>query len=387
MGIDVFISHSSNDADIATALIELLHTACNISGDRIRCTSVDGYRLELGTNTDEQLRAEVNAARLFIGLITPASMQSAYVLFELGARWGAGLRLAPVLAAGANATLLQGPLSALNALDCSNESHLHQLVSDVATFLAYTQASPALYDRYLKRLVSISAQKEQILDTTIVHHRVQDNTHQIAADKNSSIPRFSIAQSFISVLRTEIHKLIVLAVWWILASLFLSASINRIFGLVLGIFSPFWIAPLSFIISLVVKENKIASFILGGMTIGLVGGWIGFQLSDRYGAVFAMAVEFINGAYFTSFFSNDKKQTNILWAFLSTLIFVTCLKLFSSIDTIRAFLDQALTASLMTITLGILVIVFIRFRGYFLSTETTAKNKKRAKYTKKAGSQ
>jgi hypothetical protein len=159
--IDVFISHSNRDVDIATALIDLIRIGCNIQPSRIRCTSVDGYRLKVGSDTDEQLRIEVKEARFFIGLITPTSLQSAYVLFELGARWGAGLRLAPVLAAGADSNSLKGPLSGLNALNCSSEGQMHQLVSDIASFLRYEMASPAVYDRYLKHLTATSRKVEE----------------------------------------------------------------------------------------------------------------------------------------------------------------------------------------------------------------------------------
>lgn len=158
MNIDVFISHSSRDEDIARAMLELLHNACNIPLKQMRCTSVDGARLEVGATVDEQVRAEVNAARLFIGLITPDSIQSNYVLFEIGARWGAGKKLAPLLAAGAGRELLKPPLSVLNALDCSVAGQMHQLVTDVTNFLQYPRADPELYDHYINKLVSLSQQ-------------------------------------------------------------------------------------------------------------------------------------------------------------------------------------------------------------------------------------
>jgi len=42
---DVFIGHGSGDARIAIPLAELLRSALNIPAGRIRCTSVDRYRL------------------------------------------------------------------------------------------------------------------------------------------------------------------------------------------------------------------------------------------------------------------------------------------------------------------------------------------------------
>jgi ABC-type branched-subunit amino acid transport system substrate-binding protein len=154
--LDIFISHSSEDKLIAEALIDLLRASLNISPNRIRCTSVDGYRLPVGAYTGDQLRQEVSEATVFIGLITNASVQSAYVLFELGARWGARLHLAPVLACGAGAKLLKGPLSDFNSLSCDVRAQIFQLVNDVAKTLGHTPHNPATYQKDVDRLYELS---------------------------------------------------------------------------------------------------------------------------------------------------------------------------------------------------------------------------------------
>jgi|SRR5215207_192647 len=159
MSVDVFISHSSRDEDIARALTELLRSALNIPHEKILCTSLPGHGFKVGVSVNEQLRIEVKEARFFIGLITPDSIRSPYVLFELGARWGAGAQLAPVLAAGAGSDLLQGPLSVLNALNCSLGGHVHQLVTDVANFLQYPRVNPESYEHHVSKLVEVSKEK------------------------------------------------------------------------------------------------------------------------------------------------------------------------------------------------------------------------------------
>src|SRR5689334_1801967 len=81
--MDIFISHSSKDAEIVQALIELIRSSLNTPAKRIRCTSINGYKLPIGVTTDEQLRTEIFGAKAFIGIISSASINSTYVLFEL----------------------------------------------------------------------------------------------------------------------------------------------------------------------------------------------------------------------------------------------------------------------------------------------------------------
>lgn len=155
--LSVFISHSAKDEKLASCLVMLLRNALNIPAEKIRCTSVNGYRLPIGTDTEEQLRNEVQDATAFIGLITPSSIASAYVMFELGARWGAKLHLAPLLGAGADVNFLRGPLSSLNALNCEDSSQVHQLISDLSKLLEIqAPTSPAAYQTSLDDLVRAS---------------------------------------------------------------------------------------------------------------------------------------------------------------------------------------------------------------------------------------
>jgi hypothetical protein len=171
-GLSVFISHSSRDADLALALIELLKAGLGLMADQIRCSSVDGYRLPVGVNTEDKLREEVNAAKVVIGLITPSSLTSYYVMFELGARWGANLFLAPLLA-GVKASELRGPLSLLNALSANSDAQLHQLLADIGIHLNLPIQPAASYVRNVSAVKSLADSIENSLAIPVVATPVQ----------------------------------------------------------------------------------------------------------------------------------------------------------------------------------------------------------------------
>jgi hypothetical protein len=133
--VKLFISHRSSDKVLAEAVANLLRHATDLSRDEIRCTSVDGYRLPGGADTASQLRQEVMEAVALVGLITPSAMTSTSVLFELGARWGAGRDLWPALGRGADERNLGGPLGGRNAPHLTSRAKVVQLVEEIAATL------------------------------------------------------------------------------------------------------------------------------------------------------------------------------------------------------------------------------------------------------------
>ena len=153
----IFISHSSSDLEFARLLVALFRSALRLRATSIRCTSVDGHRLPGGADTDEQLRREVHDATAFIGIISAASLNSMYVAFELGARWGAQRHLLPLLTPGADASILSGPLAGVNALRSDNASQLHQMIDEVGDLLRVQPEPAQVFQSAIDALMSMPA--------------------------------------------------------------------------------------------------------------------------------------------------------------------------------------------------------------------------------------
>ena len=159
--IQLFISHSSQDCELGERLADLVRSALNLPPSAIRCTSVDGYQLPGGADTNEQLKREVHDSVAFIGIVSSDSVRSIYVLFELGARWGAGKHLIPLLAPGTPASALGGPLAGLNALRCDSRAQLHQLLEELASKLGVPLQSGAVFEKHLGLVAATRAPKPQ----------------------------------------------------------------------------------------------------------------------------------------------------------------------------------------------------------------------------------
>ena len=142
----IFISHSSHDAELAGKLAKLFQLSFSLPPIEIRCTSIEGYKLPVGTDTDQRLRREVKESKLFIAVITPTSIRSSYVLFELGGRWCTELPMFPVLGRGATTGCLEGPLGGINALDLQRRREVLQLLEDMAKELGAVMTSLSSID-------------------------------------------------------------------------------------------------------------------------------------------------------------------------------------------------------------------------------------------------
>jgi|GEM_PF-5700709 len=134
---NIFISHSSKDRNVADALVNLFVASLKINPDTIRFTSGYGLqRIPPGVDPNELLRHEIYRARVLVGIITSNSAESSWVLFELGARWGAHLPQYPTLAGDASAGILPKPIAdRAHAVSLDKHDQIQQLVYAVAGVL------------------------------------------------------------------------------------------------------------------------------------------------------------------------------------------------------------------------------------------------------------
>jgi hypothetical protein len=129
----IFISHRHKDEPIVAALTALLEQAFYVDRNDIRCTSVQPYMLTPGERTSELLRTEIAGAELVIGVLSPDTSESNYVLCELGASWGRDVPTFPVLVRGATYADVPSPLSERHSMSLENEENCLQLVDYIAS--------------------------------------------------------------------------------------------------------------------------------------------------------------------------------------------------------------------------------------------------------------
>lgn len=120
-GPKLFVSHRHKDEEIVGALVDVLRSAFVVDQADIRCTSVRPYRLPVGERTPDRLKRELKGAQAVIGILTPDTRESSYVLFELGGAWAQNILTCPMLASGASITDIPDPIRDINPLSLEDE--------------------------------------------------------------------------------------------------------------------------------------------------------------------------------------------------------------------------------------------------------------------------
>jgi hypothetical protein len=157
----IFVSHRHKDEPIAAALTALLEQAFYIDRTDIRCTSVQPYMLTPGERTSELLRTEIAGAELVIGVLSPDTADSNYVLCELGASWGRDVPTFPVLARGATYANVPSPLSERHSMSLESDENCLQLIDYVAakTTLKRREGNAAKVAQQAKELAEAAKAK------------------------------------------------------------------------------------------------------------------------------------------------------------------------------------------------------------------------------------
>ena len=148
--LEVFVSHAHEDRALADMLVAVLRYGVRgLGAEAVRCTSLAAHGLTAGVLVSSRLREEVTTAKVVLGILTPHSFASPYVLFELGAAWGADV---PVIPLRVGTTDSLGPLDGYLSIILADEDAAERLVDAVAKatgrscepFRAYRKAASEL---------------------------------------------------------------------------------------------------------------------------------------------------------------------------------------------------------------------------------------------------
>lgn len=158
MPIKVFLSHAAADEPMASALVDGLLSSIVLEDGELRCTSVPGHKLPVGSDFAAMLLDDIGESSVVIELITKNALSSSWVLFELGATWGSKKHMKPLVTDEVDLKSLPGPLSARHVARLSNRGDVAQFLDEVTKVIDAKPRSAAKIAKAIESLLTAHKQ-------------------------------------------------------------------------------------------------------------------------------------------------------------------------------------------------------------------------------------
>lgn len=94
---DIFISHAVADKSLARLFVDLLKEGIGVPSAAIFCSSLKGHGIPFTEDFNDYMKEQIQAPKLVVLIMTPAYLESAFCLMELGASWANSLQALPVV--------------------------------------------------------------------------------------------------------------------------------------------------------------------------------------------------------------------------------------------------------------------------------------------------
>jgi hypothetical protein len=156
--MELFLSHSSEDAEFAEALVRLLESAFPAPLHKsIRCTTLAGYGFEVGEHWEKKIFEEIPSCHVHVALVTSRSLDSNYFLMELGARWGAAKDVIRAVAPNVRLSQLPELGNPQDQFDLKGQRQLEALLKRIEVLTEMPKNQPYTYRQPLELVKKITS--------------------------------------------------------------------------------------------------------------------------------------------------------------------------------------------------------------------------------------
>jgi hypothetical protein len=123
----IFMAYASEDEELSITFKKQIETAFDGRLSVFVASSYDG--LTPGRPWFEDLTTQLRASDIVLAMISRCSLRSAWIPFECGTAFGAGVLFIPLCHSGLKMVDLQQPLSNFQSLELTKQGHISQLVT------------------------------------------------------------------------------------------------------------------------------------------------------------------------------------------------------------------------------------------------------------------
>lgn len=162
----IFLSHSSKDKEMATALRALILSKTK-NMLNVFCSS-DGESIPFGRNWVHTIEKGLSQSISLFVLLTPRSVYSTWVHFEAGIAYNRGIKVIPMCIDGISLSEMTGPLTLIQGFDIKNHEGLNNIISVINRDYGTT------FDEDMT-----ASDFDKVVSSTVSRHGFNGNIHRI----------------------------------------------------------------------------------------------------------------------------------------------------------------------------------------------------------------
>lgn len=132
MSEKVFISHCVKDKKFVDKFNDYLRLATDLQVSNIFCSSFEETGIKTGKTFVQYIRDSLLDSKIVIAIITNNYCNSQFCLSELGAAWGVGIPVFPVIITPLNYSDLEGVLYGTQGIKIDDEKKLQNIMQEIA---------------------------------------------------------------------------------------------------------------------------------------------------------------------------------------------------------------------------------------------------------------
>ncbi|MER8855643.1 TIR domain-containing protein [Mesorhizobium australicum] len=146
----IFLSHAAVDKPLVEAFEMLLARSMGLTAASIFCSSLEGQGVRKGVNFVDAIRAKVVGAKAVVALITPAYLDSAFCMAELGAAWALKTQRLPIVVPPNTFKIMEATLLGITGVKIDNQDALSQAFEELAESIEGTAATAGVRARAMR---------------------------------------------------------------------------------------------------------------------------------------------------------------------------------------------------------------------------------------------
>ena len=160
----VFISHSSKDVLLASAVADLISAGISSSELEVFCSSLAQYGIPAGEDFKTYIRTQLRQSDIVAAVLTNDYYASGFCMHELGAAWALEKRVLPLLAPSMSFSDLGGLIGEVEAVPLNDDRSLdliRELFTGISTPVAAWNAAKLRFLELIRRNFSPVSQGEE----------------------------------------------------------------------------------------------------------------------------------------------------------------------------------------------------------------------------------